>query len=128
MFFLLAALACVPPTSPVNVADTDLDLHLPTSEAFTFGPGDALRIWVWRHDDLSVDVTVAPDGAIAYPLVGRIVSGHESAYRYLPVSVDHFLEPAELASKLTAAGFEVRDVRRLMFSTVALHVGVKAEG
>ena len=60
------------------------------------------------------------------PLVGRVVSGHESAYRYLPVSVDHFLEPAELASKLTAAGFEVRDVRRLMFSTVALHVAVKA--
>jgi demethylmenaquinone methyltransferase/2-methoxy-6-polyprenyl-1,4-benzoquinol methylase len=59
------------------------------------------------------------------PLVGRAVSGHESAYRYLPVSVDHFLSPSELASRLSAAGFQVRDVRRLMFSTVALHLAVK---
>lgn len=61
----------------------------------------------------------------AVPLVGRLVSGHASAYRYLPVSVDHFLTPPELAERLTAAGFEVRDIRRLMFGTVALHVAVK---
>jgi len=73
MFMLLLALACVPPVSPTNVADADVDLHLPVSQTFTFGPGDAMRIWVWRHDDLTVDVTVAPDGAIAYPLVGRVV-------------------------------------------------------
>jgi len=59
------------------------------------------------------------------PLVGRLVSGHASAYRYLPVSVDHFLTPPELAERLTAAGFAVRDVQRLMFGTVALHVAVK---
>jgi demethylmenaquinone methyltransferase/2-methoxy-6-polyprenyl-1,4-benzoquinol methylase len=62
---------------------------------------------------------------VVVPRVGRLVSGHASAYRYLPVSVDHFLSPPELASSLSAAGFEVRDVRRLMFSTVALHVAVK---
>ena len=58
------------------------------------------------------------------PLVGGLISGHASAYRYLPVSVDHFLAPPELAARL--AGFEVREVRTLMFGTVALHVGVKA--
>jgi len=73
MLTLLLALACVPPTAPLNVADADVDLRLPSSEAFTFGPGDMMKIWVWRHDDLTVEVTVAPDGAIAYPLVGRIV-------------------------------------------------------
>lgn len=56
------------------------------------------------------------------PVLGRLVSGHASAYRYLPVSVDHFLEPPELTSKLRGAGFEVRRVERFMLGTVALHV------
>jgi len=60
------------------------------------------------------------------PLLGRAVSGHASAYRYLPTSVDHFLTPGELSSKLRMAGFEVRAVRTFMFGTVALHVGEKA--
>jgi demethylmenaquinone methyltransferase/2-methoxy-6-polyprenyl-1,4-benzoquinol methylase len=60
------------------------------------------------------------------PRVGRLVSGHTSAYRYLPVSVDHFLTPDELSSKLRMAGFEMRGVRMFMFGTVALHIGEKA--
>jgi demethylmenaquinone methyltransferase/2-methoxy-6-polyprenyl-1,4-benzoquinol methylase len=56
------------------------------------------------------------------PLVGRVVSGHDSAYRYLPVSVDHFLTPAEFTSRLRATGFEMRAVRRMMLGTIALHV------
>ncbi|MBM3140136.1 MAG: ubiquinone/menaquinone biosynthesis methyltransferase [Chloroflexi bacterium] len=56
------------------------------------------------------------------PLVGRAISGHATAYRYLPVSVDHFLAPSELTGRLRAAGFRVRAVRMLMLGTVALHV------
>ena len=56
------------------------------------------------------------------PLLGRAVSGHTSAYRYLPVSVDHFLTPDELSMRLRTAGFQVRFVRMLMLGTVALHV------
>ncbi|MEZ4502589.1 MAG: ubiquinone/menaquinone biosynthesis methyltransferase [Dehalococcoidia bacterium] len=56
------------------------------------------------------------------PLVGRVISGHDSAYRYLPVSVDHFLTPSEFTSRLRGAGFEVRSVRRMMLGTIALHV------
>ena len=72
MFALLVVLACVPLDAPVNVAEAGVELQLPSSKAFTFGPGDTIRIWVWRHEDLTVEVTVAPDGAISYPLVGRI--------------------------------------------------------
>jgi demethylmenaquinone methyltransferase/2-methoxy-6-polyprenyl-1,4-benzoquinol methylase len=61
------------------------------------------------------------------PRVGRLVSGHSSAYRYLPVSVDHFLTPDELSARLRMAGFEVRRVRTFMFGTVALHVAEKAD-
>lgn len=56
------------------------------------------------------------------PLLGRVVSGHPSAYRYLPVSVDHFLTPPEFTVRLREAGFEVQSVRRFMFGTVALHI------
>ncbi len=73
MLALLLALACVPSQAPPNVADAGEDIRLPPQTAFTFGAGDALKIWVWRHDDLTVEVTVAPDGAITYPLVGRVV-------------------------------------------------------
>ncbi len=56
------------------------------------------------------------------PLVGRAVSGHRSAYRYLPVSVDHFLTVEELSARLEAAGFAIEQVRSFGLRTVALHV------
>lgn len=61
------------------------------------------------------------------PRLGRLISGHRSAYAYLPVSVDHFLTPREFTARLRAAGFEVTQVRRLMFGTVAMHVARKPE-
>lgn len=45
---------------------------LPGPEAFQLGPGDRISIRVWRQDDLTMDVVVAPDGTITYPLVGRV--------------------------------------------------------
>ncbi len=61
------------------------------------------------------------------PRLGRLISGHRSAYTYLPVSVDHFLTPAEFSAVLDGAGFEVTQLRRLMFGTVVLHVAEKRE-
>ncbi len=61
------------------------------------------------------------------PRLGRLISGHRSAYTYLPVSVDHFLTPEEFSEALDAADFDVTLVRRLMFGTVALHVAEKRE-
>ncbi len=59
------------------------------------------------------------------PRLGRAISGHRSAYTYLPVSVDHFLTPRELTARLVRHGFEVTQVRMLMLRTVALHVALK---
>lgn len=36
---------------------------------YLIGPGDALQIFVWRHQDLSTGVQVRPDGKISTPLV-----------------------------------------------------------
>jgi demethylmenaquinone methyltransferase/2-methoxy-6-polyprenyl-1,4-benzoquinol methylase len=57
------------------------------------------------------------------PLVGRLVSGHPTAYRYLPDSVAAFPGPGPLADRLRAAGFTNVVWRVLTFGTVAIHVG-----
>ena len=60
------------------------------------------------------------------PIVGGTISGHRSAYRYLPESVAHFPAEPELARRMTVAGF--RDVRyeSLTFGIAAIHVGRRA--
>ena len=59
------------------------------------------------------------------PLVGGLISGHRTAYKYLPKSVAHFPAEPELARRMMAAGF--RDVRweSLSFGIAAIHVGAK---
>lgn len=41
---------------------------------YLIGPGDTLDVFVWRQDDLSVTVSVRPDGRITTPLVEDIVA------------------------------------------------------
>ena len=59
------------------------------------------------------------------PRVGRWVSGHRTAYSYLPKSVEQSPLPPDLAARMTRAGFH--DVRweLLTFGVVAIHVGTK---
>ncbi len=58
------------------------------------------------------------------PAIGRIVSGHKTAYSYLPKSVAHFPVEEELASRMTAAGFRDVTWTPLSFGIAAIHVGV----
>jgi polysaccharide biosynthesis/export protein len=39
---------------------------------FRLGAGDVLNVIVWKNKELSMIVTVRPDGMITYPLVGEI--------------------------------------------------------
>jgi demethylmenaquinone methyltransferase/2-methoxy-6-polyprenyl-1,4-benzoquinol methylase len=59
------------------------------------------------------------------PLIGRLVSGHRTAYTYLPRSVANFPETSALAAAMARAGF--RDVRfeTLTGGIAALHVGTR---
>jgi demethylmenaquinone methyltransferase/2-methoxy-6-polyprenyl-1,4-benzoquinol methylase len=55
------------------------------------------------------------------PRVGRAVSRHESAYRYLQASIEAFATPAEFVTILQECGFEeVRPVQ-LMLGSVFLY-------
>jgi len=60
------------------------------------------------------------------PRLGRLVSGHGSAYTYLPMSVAQFPTEERLADHLWRAGFETVTWERLMFGVAAIHVGVVA--
>lgn len=77
-----------------------MPLRLPPVERFTLGPGDRISVWVWRHDDLSQEFTVAPDGYITYPLVGRVkVAGqtYEGVVQALQAGIDDYYVDAKVA-------------------------------
>jgi demethylmenaquinone methyltransferase/2-methoxy-6-polyprenyl-1,4-benzoquinol methylase len=59
------------------------------------------------------------------PLLGGLISGRQSAYRYLPDSVLAFPEPRCLASLMQSAGFTGVRYRLQSFGISALHVGEK---
>ena len=57
-----------PPLPPAPPASA-----LPSSE-YIIGPGDKLNIFVWRNPELSVTVSVRPDGRLSIPLVNDVVA------------------------------------------------------
>lgn len=59
------------------------------------------------------------------PWIGRIVSGHPTAYAYLPASVADFPSPEGLSAWMREAGFRDVSHRLLTAGIVAIHVGVK---
>jgi demethylmenaquinone methyltransferase/2-methoxy-6-polyprenyl-1,4-benzoquinol methylase len=59
------------------------------------------------------------------PKIGGFISGHQSAYTYLPKSVARFFRPAELAALLCAVGYHSVDYRVWTLGTVALHTAVR---
>nr|BCX00733.1 MAG: demethylmenaquinone methyltransferase [Bacteroidota bacterium] len=57
------------------------------------------------------------------PRLGRWISGHPEAYRYLPESVSRFPEGEEFVDHLRRAGFSPVTWRRLTFGVCALYKG-----
>ena len=60
------------------------------------------------------------------PWIGRRISGHETAYSYLPASVREFPPPEELAAMMRRSGLRPVRYERLMAGIAAIHVGEKA--
>jgi demethylmenaquinone methyltransferase/2-methoxy-6-polyprenyl-1,4-benzoquinol methylase len=59
------------------------------------------------------------------PLIGRIVTGQQEAYTYLPESARNFPPPPALATIMARAGLCAVRYRRLSLGAVAVHVGTK---
>jgi demethylmenaquinone methyltransferase/2-methoxy-6-polyprenyl-1,4-benzoquinol methylase len=59
------------------------------------------------------------------PRIGRVVSGHGSAYAYLPASVRSFIPPATMLSLLADCGFRETKATPLTFGIVTMYTGRK---
>jgi demethylmenaquinone methyltransferase/2-methoxy-6-polyprenyl-1,4-benzoquinol methylase len=59
------------------------------------------------------------------PLLGRLISGDSSAYKYLPESTQAFKTPDELAAIMRSVGLRDVRYRRFMFGTMAVHTGIR---
>lgn len=59
------------------------------------------------------------------PFVGGIISGHRTAYAYLPQSVAHFPAELQLVARMRAAGFRGVSYRSLTLGIAAIHSGVR---
>lgn len=59
------------------------------------------------------------------PVVGRLVSGHPTAYTYLPESVMKFPDPETLTRALAKAGLRDVGFRLMTFGIVAISWGVR---
>lgn len=59
------------------------------------------------------------------PLLGGLISGHRTAYRYLPASVANFPVEEELARRMTSAGFTDVQWTSQTFGIAAVHAGRK---
>ncbi len=57
------------------------------------------------------------------PAIGRLVSGHRTAYTYLPESVKHFPVGEALAQRMRSAGFGQVHWSPLTLGIAAIHVG-----
>jgi demethylmenaquinone methyltransferase / 2-methoxy-6-polyprenyl-1,4-benzoquinol methylase len=59
------------------------------------------------------------------PMLGKLITGDSSAYRYLPQSTLEFKTPDELKARIQAAHFTEVGYQNFMFKTVAVHWGQK---
>ncbi|MCK6503146.1 polysaccharide biosynthesis/export family protein [Myxococcota bacterium] len=117
---LLCLVACGARTGSIqNIAEADPSARsVPSVDEFQIGPGDRISIKVWRHDDLSMDVTVAPDGTISYPLVGSLqVAGrtYNEIRQMLTTSISQWYTDPQVAVNI----LELQNQKVFIFGEVA---------
>ena len=62
----------VRPKPAPQTAAPPVPAGVPLPEGYVIGPEDVLAIVFWRDKDMSVDVTVRPDGRITLPLINEV--------------------------------------------------------
>lgn len=121
--FLAQASACAGPNQdatvlPLEGAEAQPEPGLRVTE-FVFGPGDELKIDVFRNRELTRDVRILPDGTFSYPLLGEVQAAGlgvkelreritEGLRPYLVVEPKVSIEITALKSRKVAVLGEVR--------------------
>ena len=59
------------------------------------------------------------------PLIGRLISRHDYAYRYLPETVLKFPEGEDFLAILRKVGFTATAEERLTFGIATIYTGLK---
>jgi polysaccharide export outer membrane protein len=63
----------VPSTTPLATDPLRLEEErLSATKSYRIGPEDVLHVSVWDNPELTIDVTVRPDGKISFPLIKEI--------------------------------------------------------
>ncbi len=89
-------------------------------------PGGRLAILEFSIPTASpVRVLYLPYFRHVLPRIGRAVSGHSSAYTYLPESVGTFIPPAVMVRMLQESGFRQVSASPLTFGIVTLYTALK---
>ena len=74
VLLLAVAPRAVRADEPVVVVPPPVEAVSKVDSTYIIGPGDTLKIFVWRQPDLSTEVPVRPDGKVSTPLVEDIVA------------------------------------------------------
>lgn len=69
---LTGALALSACNTVNTVTEQPIESSIGVVDEYLLGIGDVVQVSVWRNPDLSVSVTVRPDGKISVPLVGDL--------------------------------------------------------
>ncbi|MFQ5445040.1 MAG: bifunctional demethylmenaquinone methyltransferase/2-methoxy-6-polyprenyl-1,4-benzoquinol methylase UbiE, partial [Nitrospinales bacterium] len=62
---------------------------------------------------------------VLLPRVGRMISGHKSAYGYLPASVSKFPDRMKFAEMMSQSGFSCVTHRDMTFGIVTIYTGIR---
>ncbi len=102
----MAACASLPP--PPTVASED-------EYQYKLGPGDQIKIVVWRNPELSAEIPVRPDGKITAPLIEDMVAlgkTPSALAREIEAELDRFVRNASVRVLVTRfVGSQVEQVR-----------------
>ena len=72
ILIILGFLTACSSAPQLDTAALNQENAVTASPDYQIGPGDILKIYVWRNPDISVTVPVRPDGYISTPLVENI--------------------------------------------------------
>jgi len=61
------------PPEQVNKSEVPTEV-----QDFRFRAGDRIQLFIWRNPELSVNVTIRPDGKITAPLIDELVASHKT--------------------------------------------------